>query len=291
MGELEIGTSVCAIAAFSTSPTRLALGCDAGSMSIWDIVTGQEMSSYQHPDSVIVVRTQGDNIVYSATEQAVFFQDLRDAQFPELVLKSPSEIYDFDVISNFIAVSTLSDDIFLSDRKVLRSESRSVLPAVCSCLCFSEPGFLLAGYLDTTLRMWNLQTMGFQDFPSLPASLFNPPLVHSVASQNGFIIAGRQNGLSIYKNSSLIAHELFDHGGAVQAVTILNCMDGRPFSASGAADGSLMILDLESLEVLDSFEVEGEKIQCLTSNSELLAVADTTDNGNIGIFRKEEFGH
>jgi WD40 repeat protein len=205
-------------------------------------------------------------------------------------VSSPSEIYDFDVASTLIAVATLSNDIILTDHKILRKGSKSILPAVCSSLSFTGPGSLAAGYLDASLGKWNVETSEFLSYPEMQAALFNPPLVHSIASQSKFLIAGRQNGLSIYKNNTLLSHDWFDHGGPIQAVTMLNCMDERPFSASGASDGSLMVLNLDNLEVLDCFEIEGEKIQCLTSSSHFLAVADTSDDGNISFFRKEDFG-
>jgi WD40 repeat protein len=289
MGELQIGECVCAVAAFSACPDLLAIGSDSGALILRDVRADRELTSFQYSDAIMVVRTQNDNLVYSATEGAVFLRDLRSTE-SQLIVNSPSEIYDFDIASNLIALATLSNDIILTDQRILRKESRSILPAVCSSLSFTEPGFLAAGYFDASLGKWNMQTSEFLSFPEMQTALINPPLVHSVASQSDFVVAGRQNGLSIYKSDTLVAHELFDHGGPVQAVTMLNCIDGGPFSASGSADGSLMILNLEKLEVLDCFEIEGEKIQCLTSSSQFLAVADTSDNGNIGIFRREDFG-
>ena len=52
-----------------------------------------------------------------------------------------------------------------------------------------------------------------------------------------------------------------------------------------------MVLDWKSKKVIDCFSNEGEKVQSITSNSEFIAVADTSDNGNIGIFRPEDFGN
>ena len=38
-----------------------------------------------------------------------------------------------------------------------------------------------------------------------------------------------------------------------------------------------------------NFENWAEKIESITSNSRIIAVADTSENGNIGIFKPEDF--
>jgi WD40 repeat protein len=294
MSTIELGEPIYCVDSFVSNPKRFAFACDSGKTIVQDIETNKTIFSHQSTESVILVSTM-ENLLYSATENQVFLHDPREPRSSRTLLTSPSEIYDLSASGNVFAVATVLNDIILSDTRCLKKpKSVSVLPAVCSSLQFVDPTHLAAGYIDTCLGIWDLGSRRFEQFAEVVAGLVNPPVVHSVAGNRDFVIAGRQTGLSIYKNGKLIANDLFDHEGPVQAVSMANCFDGRPFSASGSVDGengTLMILDLEKLEVLTAMEVEGEKIQSICSNSDCVAVADTSDNGKIQFFKREDFAN
>ena len=287
---MEAGEPVYAVSAFPGTSNLVALGCDSGKIVVKDVEAEKDTFSCENPDSIIIIRSVDANTFYGATEEQIFFYDTREATPAKGVLAAPSTIYDFSVANDLIAVSTLSNDIVLSDKRIFKKpKGQGILPAVCSSLKFWRDG-VVAGYMDTTVGKWQLSKSGkFESFDPVQPQELNPPVVHSVDVFDDFVIVGRQTSLSIYKNGKLIADNLFEHDGAVQVVSAAKCFDGRPFSASGASDGTLMIFDLEKLECLDCMTCDGEKIECITSNQNFIAVADTSDNGTIGVFTPEDF--
>lgn len=297
---MEIGEPVYFVSSFPNQPTNLAFGCESGKLVVKDIETNKSIYENSFTDSIIIVRTTDDHTVFAATEEQIFCHDLREGYKPKLILKTPSEISDFVVCGDLFVTATYSHDIILSDKRVLRkSQAPGILPSVCSSLAFQDPKNLVAGYLDTTSGIWDLTDGKFNPFPSVKSEQFNPSVVHSVASYSkssqssslftdNFTAVARQTGLCVYQNSKLIINSLLEHDGAVQVVTFAECFD-TPHTVSGAADGSLMVFDCINLKPLDCLTIDDEKIQSITSNSRIIAVADTSDNGNIGIFKPEDF--
>ena len=292
---MEAGEPVCAVSAFPGKSSLLAVGCESGKIIVKDVDSEKDTYSCENPDAIIIIRTVEENTFYAATEEEIWFYDTRQAGPQKSVFKAPSTIYDFSVTKDSIAVATVSNDIFLKDkgssfRTLKKPKSAGILPAVCSSLVFSGDG-LVAGYMDTSVGKWQLSKGGiFEVFEAVAVQNMNPPVVHSVDVFGEYTIVGRQTSLSVYKNGKVVADDLFEHEGSVQAVCAAKCFDGRPFSVSGAADGTLMVFDLEKLTPLDCITCDNEKIECLTSNSSFLAVADTSDNGSLGVFTADDFG-
>ena len=227
--------------------------------------------------------------IYAASVEEIFFCDIREPQTQKVVLKAPSEIYDFTLAKDLIAVATLSNDIILSDKRAFRKpKGPGILPSVCSSLTYNND-VIVAGYLDAVIGEWKLTNGEFQMFEGVSVQQMNPPVVHSVDALGDYAVAGRQTSLSIYKKGKLVGDDLYDHEAAVQAVCMAKCFDGRPFSVSGAADGTMMVFDLERMEPHDCMTCDGEKVQCLTSNAKFIAVADTSDNGTVGVFTADDF--
>jgi hypothetical protein len=119
----------------------------------------------------------------------------------------------------------------------------------------------------------------------------NPPVVFSVAAKDDFALVGRQTSLSVYRRGRLVEDSLFEHQVGVQIVKFAECFQGRPFSVSGSADGSLMVLNLETMEPLDCFAIDTEKIQAIACSTEFIAVANTSGIGQISLFRAKDFGY
>jgi hypothetical protein len=286
---MEVGTSVYAVATLPNRPTQIAIGCEDGHLLIRDVSTDRAISSWQAPNSVTVLRTLDSNSLYAATDEHVLFCDLREGRPPKTVLTSPSEIYDLAVWPDLIALATLSHDVVLSDQRILRKGKSGILPSVCTSLGFVASDLIAAGYIDTALGVWDLRRTQFVPFAAGECGAFNPGVVHAVAVKGDVVVAARQTGLCVYKSGKLLADDCFDHAAPVQAVAFAECFPGRLCCASGAADGTLMVLDVGTMEAIGCMEVEGEKVQCITSNTEFVAVADTSDNGTIGIFTAEDF--
>ncbi|OHT08977.1 hypothetical protein TRFO_22316 [Tritrichomonas foetus] len=286
---MEIGESVYCVSSIPNTPTKLAVGCESGKLFVNDIETNKSLYSADNPDSIIVIRPTDDHIIFAATEEQIICHDTRAGHTPKLIFTLPSEISDFVVNGDLFVMATYSNDIITSDRRLLRkSQAPGILPSVCSSLSFQDAKHLIAGYLDTTVGSWDFNTNKFSPFTVVKSQQFNPSVVHCVASKSDIVAVARQTGLNIYKNGQLQCDSLFEHGGAVQAVAFAECFE-TPFTVSGAADGSLMVFDCTKLEPLDCLTVENEKVQCITSNSRVIAVADTSDNGNIGIFTPQDF--
>lgn len=298
--KMEIGEPVYFVSSFPNQPAILAFGCESGKLVVKDIETNKSVYENSNSDSIIIVRTTDEHTIFAATEEQVFCHDLREGYKPKMILKSPSEISDFVVNGDLFVIATYSNDIILSDKRVFRkSQSAGILPSVCSSLAFQDSKNLVAGYLDTTSGIWNLTDAKFNPFASVKSEQFNPSVVHSVATYtkssqssslftDNFTAVARQTGLCVYKNEKLVINSLLEHEGAVQVVTFAECFD-TPHTVSGAADGSLMVFDCTNLKPLDCLSIENEKIESITSNSRIIAVADTSDNGNIGIFTPDDF--
>ena len=285
---MEAGEPVYAVSAFPDTAKTVAIGCESGKLIVKDVDSESDVYSCQNTDSVIIVRTVNANTLYAATEEQIFFFDIRESHAQKVVAKAPSEIYDFAIENDVIAIATLSNDILLTDKRVLRkAKAPGILPSVCSSLVFNN-GRIIAGYMDSVVGEWQLKSGKFEAFESVKVEQMNPAVVHSVDSLGDFTVAGRQTSLSIYKNGKLVGNDLYEHEAPVQAVCMARCF-GRPFSASGAADGTMMVFDLEKLEPYDCMTCDKEKIQCITSNSEFIAIADTSDNGTIGVFTANDF--
>jgi WD40 repeat protein len=288
---VQIGEPVLSVSAFSDSPSDLAIGCESGKLVIRDLTADREIHSFTLDASIAPVRTSS-RLLYAATENHIYFKDLRDPNPPTSLFTAPSEIYDFGLCGPTLVCSTLSDDIILSDNRVLsKGAEGGILPSVCLSLSPVSDNRFLAGYIDTAVGYWELNDAEFQPFTAMGAQIINPPVVFSVAAKNEFAVVGRQTSLSVYKGGTLIADSLFEHEQAVQVVAFAECFGGRVFSVSASADGALMVLNLETLEALDCFAVDNEKVQSITSSTEFIAVADTSDNGQISVFRAQDFEH
>lgn len=295
---MEIGEPVYCVSSFPNKPSILAVGCESGKLVVKDVETSKSIYDNNNTDSIIIIRTVDDHTIFAATEEEIFCHDLRENHKPKSIFKSPSEISDFVVNGDLFAFATYSHDILVSDKRMLRkSQAPGILPSVCSSLAFQDSKHLVAGYLDTTVGVWDLTSNKFEPFPEVKSAQFNPSVVHCVATysnsssslfKENYTAVARQTGLCIYSNGKLIIDSLFEHEGAVQVVSFAECFD-TPFTVSGAADGTLMVFDCLKLKSLDCLSIENEKIQSITSNSKIIAVADTSDNGNIGIFTPEDF--
>ena len=287
---MEIGEPVYCVSAVPDSDTLLCVGCESGKFMINDIETGKSVYSAEDPDSVIAIRPSDANTIFTATESVITVHDTRAGHKPKTIFQAPSEISDLAVNGDFFAVATCNNDILTSDKRVLRKAKASgILPSVCSSLTFMDSKHIFAGYFDTTTGIWDLTTNKFAAFDPPAAQQFNPPVVHSVATNGKLVAVARQTGLYFYNsNRKCICNSMFLHEGAVQVVTFAKCFD-TPFTVSGAADGSLMVFDCTKVEPLDCLNNDDEKIESITSNSRIIAVADTSENGNIGIFKPEDF--
>jgi WD40 repeat protein len=286
---MEVGGSVYAVATLPDRPTQIAIGCENGNLLIQDVSTDAAISSCQAPNALTVLRALDGNSLYAATDEHVLFCDLREGRPPKTILTSPSQIYDLAVWPDLIALATLSHDIVLSDHRTLWKGSSGILPSVCTSLAFVASDLIAAGYVDTALGVWDLRRTQFVSFGAGESGAINPGVVHALAVKGDVVVAARQTGLCVYKSGKLLADEWFEHAAPVQAVAFAECFPGRLCCASGAADGTLMVLDVGRMEPIGCMEVEGEKIQCIASNTQFVVVADTSDNGTIGIFTAEDF--
>ncbi|KAH0787330.1 WD40 repeat-like protein [Histomonas meleagridis] len=289
---MEAGEQVYYVSAFEDETDQIAIGCESGKLSINEVETNKPIYSISLSDSINVIRAKTSSVLYTSTEEFVFLIDTRENSQPKVLFKIPSGITDFCIHDNLIAIASYDDDIILSDKRILRkSKQKGVLPSVCTSLTFSDSSHIISGYIDTSVGVWNLSNSQFTNFASTNTTQMNPSVIHCVASNGpSMVAAARQTGLALFYNGKCVADSYFEHEGAVQYVEFAKCFN-EPTVVSGASDGSLMVLDWESKKVIDCFTIDNEKVQCITSNSKFIAVADTSDNGNIGIFRPEDFGN
>jgi WD40 repeat protein len=286
---MEIGSPVYCVETFPNRPSHLAVGCESGAISIRDVSSSTEISRFSLNSPVISLRSVDSHTLYGATETHVFVHDIREGRPPKIIIESPSEIYDLTALSTLLAFATVSDGIILSDSRALRRSQVGVLPAVCSSLAFVGKTQIVAGYLDTELGFWDLNSLLFTPLPGPELTLVNPALVHAVAARDGFVIVARQTGVGVYREGKLLVEDLFEHEGPPQTITFANCFGGKECAVSGAADGTLMVLDLEKLAPIDCLCIDGEKVQGIASNEVFIAVADTSESGDIAIFGPDDF--
>lgn len=288
---MEVGDLVDCVECFKGTSNLIAVGCEEGKFAVYDVEKQASIFEYQRDDAVIVSRVADDNIVYSATETTIFKHDIRENGSGNLIFTAPSEISDFSVNDNLLAVATMSNDIILTDKRVLKKQKSSpILPPVCNSLCFKNKDKIIAGYIDLSVGEWTLSSRKFNGYKlNNPGQQVNPAVVHCVACSGNTTAAATQNGLSIFVDGKIIASGQFEHDGAVHCVTFAPCFPGK-VTVSGGADGSLMVLDVDNKKVIDVIGNEEEKIQMISANAKFIAVADTSDAGSIGIFTPDDFG-
>lgn len=287
---MDVGDLVDSIDCFKGTSNMVAVGCDEGKFAVLDIQKQTQIFEFMRDDALIGVKVADDNIVYSATEASIFKHDIREKNSGNLIFEAPSEISDFAINDSVIAVATMSNDIILTDKRILKKpQSSPILPPVCNSLCFKNKDKIIAGYIDLSVGEWTLSSKKFQSYKlSNQRQQVNPAVVHCVACQGNTVAAATQNGLSIFVDGKIVASGNFEHEGAVHYITFAPCFPGN-VTVSGGADGSLMVLDVEKMHVIDVIGNEEEKIQMISANQNFVAVADTSDSGSIGIFTPDDF--
>ena len=290
---MEIGELVDCVYAFPGTSSLIAAGCDEGNLFIYDIEKESKLYQSKKEEPVIVIRGNEENesLIYAATETEVYLHDIRDPKQIKLVYKSPSEISDFAVKDQTIAVATMENDIQLVDKRAILKKPKfsPILPPVCNSICFRNRDKIIAGYIDTSIGEWTISSKKFTAYQQLQnAQKMNPGVVHCVSFCNDIVACATQQCLAFYKNNKIVVSGSFDHDGAVQFVTFAPCFEGNVTVSSGA-DGSLMVYDFDNNKVIDCIENEEEKVQYISSNKKFIAVADTSDNGTIGLFTPDDF--
>ena len=290
---MEIGELVDCVYAFAGTSSLIAAGCDEGNLFVYDAEKESKLYQSSKEEPVIVIRGNEENssLIYAATETEIYLHDIRDPKQIKLLYKSPSEISDFAVKDNTIAVATMENDIQLVDKRfILRKPKFSpILPPVCNSLCFKNRDKIIAGYIDTSVGEWTISSKKFSAYQQQQnTQQMNPGVVHCVAYYNDIVACATQQNLAFYRNNKLAISGSFDHDGAVQFVTFAQCFPGNVTISSGS-DGSLMVYDFDNNKVIDCIENEEEKVQYISSNKKFIAVADTSDNGSIGLFTPEDF--
>jgi WD40 repeat protein len=286
---MQIGSPDYCVETFPGQPSRLAVGCESGTFSLHDVSTSSEIASYPHEGAIISLRSVDPNTLYGATETHVFFQDTREGRPPKTFLSAPSEIYDLAVRLPLVAIATLSNGIVLSDSRTLIRPHSRFLPAVCTSLAFSDDSHIAAGYIDTAVGVWDVGSRSFSAFSKRPPELITPAVVHAIAARDRLVIAATQTGVAVYRDGGLVAEDKYEHEGPVQVIAFADCFGGKTYAVSGAADGSMMVFNLETLKPVDCMYIEGEKVQGIASNEEFIAVADTSEAGNVAIFTQSDF--
>jgi len=284
-----VGEPVFQVCSLTETRNNILVACESGNMKLYDVNT--EKSSYTRLINTEIgfLKIVDCNTVYFSTDNTIMKFDFRENSQESIVFRAKSEITNFCVIGEVLAASTMDHGINLSDkRSFMKSQKVSILPSVCSSIALVDSHSIVAGYYDTHVGKWSLDNNSFTLFDQAPAGLANPPVVHSLVYQNAFTAVATQGGLSVYKEEKLIACDYFDHDGAVQVISFARCFQNNVI-ASGAVDGSLMIFDCDNMKAIDCISIENEKIQSIDSNSDCIFVADTSDNGAIGIFHPEDF--
>ena len=288
---MEVGELVDSVYAFSGASNLIAIGCEEGKMLVYDAESEKNVFELSKEDAVIVIRgSEDNNIFYAATETEISMHDIREKESSKIIFKSPSEISDFAVKDSVIAVATMENDIQMLDKRVLKKPKySSILPPVCNSICFRNKDKIVAGYIDTSVGEWTLSSKKFASYQTAQQSQqMNPGVVHCVACKEQLVACATQNSLNFFKNGKLLKSGVFEHDGAVQYVTFAPCFEGH-VSVSAASDGSLMVFDVDNMKSIECIQNDEEKVQCISANKNFVVVADTSDNGNIGIFKPSDF--
>lgn len=287
---MEVGTLVDCVNAIPGTSNLIAVGCDEGQFYVYDVETEKSVFELDLSDAVIAANAKNDSLIYTSTEGNVFLHDIREKDSKKLIFASPAEISDFDVFGSNIAIATVEKDILFTDKRILKKNKTSVLPPVCTSLRFRTMDKLVTGYLDTSVGEWDISKKSFKNFAPPSGAGMNPPVVHSIAVKGQTVIAANQIGISIYQKGNHVVTNSFEHDGTAVSVCFAPCFPEDTF-ISGGKDGSLMVFNLKQMKPIDCIANEDEVVQCVTANNSFIAVADTTDNGVVGIFRPEDFGN
>lgn len=287
---MEAGKPVICISALNHRDNQIAIGCEEGKFNVLDVNENNSIYYFQHSDDIILVEQIDENTIYASTENTIYFHDLRITPKENPIFSVDSEITDISANGNLLAIAKIDETITLKDqRSFKKGKTHPILPSVPNSIKFINRDKLAAGYIDTSIGFWELSKKKFNFFKSPTSNgVANPPVVHNLDVFQDFIAAARQNGLAIFKNGKLIVDNTFFHEGAVETVTFAPCF-GHPVTISGANDGSLMAFDLDKMKPIDCLTVDSEKIEDVSANSKFIAVADTSENGNIAIFTPEDF--
>jgi WD40 repeat protein len=157
---------------------------------------------------------------------------------------------------------------------------------------FSHNGTLLAGGIGLSVKVWDVQTGNLIDEISRPRS--DDALVTSLAFSpiKNLLAIGWSDGLSLWDIESDI-NSFLEQGDELYTIQVIFSPDGSLLAADCGYDVSICLWDVESLELITTFENQSRSITsgepglpviALSINSENSLLAGATMEGMILIW-------
>ena len=151
---------------FSAQSDKILAGGRAGDLYVWETQTGQELAQFHdHSDRIHTAEFDalGESITSAANDRQLIRYSLKDKQVAKQTELGPAKLRSMCLIdADWIAVSGADNSVHLydqsEDRVLAHLQGHTGTVAVMTTC----GRFLASGSFDTTIRLWDLQSMDLQ---------------------------------------------------------------------------------------------------------------------------------
>ncbi len=151
---------------FSAQSNKVLAGGRAGDLYVWQTQTGKELAHFHvHSDRIHTAEFDplGESVTSAANDRQLIHYSLKDAQVAKQTELGPAKLRSMCLMdSDWIAVSGADNSVHLYDQSENRVLAHlkghtGTVAAMTKC-----GRFLASGSFDTTIRLWDLQSIDLQ---------------------------------------------------------------------------------------------------------------------------------
>lgn len=151
---------------FSTQSDKILAGGRAGDLYVWQTQNGQELAQFHdHSDRIHTAEFDplGESITSAANDRQLIHYSLKDQQVAKRTELGPAKLRSMCLIdADWIAVSGADNSVHLYDQSEDRVLAHLKGHTGTVAVMTTCGRFLASGSFDTTIRLWDLQSMDLQ---------------------------------------------------------------------------------------------------------------------------------
>lgn len=286
---MDFGEALSGIDVFQGVSSEFAFICPSGHFGVFNTEVNEITISKRHNKPLNSIATDAQHNIYYADDRFVYMHDPRTNGKEEFVLQCPSDIVAISASGSTLAASTKDRGIILSDCRALEINDNSEntqLILKASSISFNNL-YLLAGYQNSRVVVWETVSKDNTEY-SLPANLDMHCLeALSVFFCNDNPVVCYSSGITVYKNqipnyTTLSKTSLFSCASA-------SLCYGNDHCAIGMNDGTISILNTETMQEVSSKQYGREPISHISGNSLMVVALFEDDLGSFTIITPDDF--